>query len=161
MCVRGRIGGLGWRGWRAGQAWFGRHPIRREGLSIREHVFVIGHGVGVQPGLVGVGTAHALWRRSGRRVVPGTEVAKDLLELVSVLTIYTFAEPSHTCSPPASPLALLPGRPTAHGAPSTLPRQTPVATLRPCNSIRDHLVRVGAGLNDGVRYKKNGGNPCG
>ena len=79
MCVRGRIGGLGWRGWRAGQAWFGRHPIRREGLSIREPVFVIRHGVGVQAGLVGVGTAHALWRRSGRRVVAGTEVAKDLL----------------------------------------------------------------------------------
>ena len=46
--------------------------------SVRR-VFVIRHGVGVQAGFLGVGTAHALWRRSGRRVVPGTEVAKDLL----------------------------------------------------------------------------------
>jgi len=53
--VRGCIRGLGRCGWRAGQAWFRRHPIRREGLSIREHVFVIGHGVGVQAGLAGVG----------------------------------------------------------------------------------------------------------
>ena len=53
--------------------------IRPKGLSIREHVFVIRHGVGVQAGLVRVGTAHALRRRSGRWVVPGTQVAKDLL----------------------------------------------------------------------------------
>ena len=98
-----RIWGLGGRGCWAGQAWFRRHPIRRKGLSIREPVFVIGHGVGVQAGLVGVGTAHALWRRSGRRVVPGTEVAKDLLGhalfvQVSVLTIVTRARPPELAS---------------------------------------------------------------
>jgi len=45
--VGSRIWGLGRCGWRAEQAWFRLHPSRREGLSIREHVFVIGHRVEV------------------------------------------------------------------------------------------------------------------
>jgi hypothetical protein len=47
-------------------------------------------------------------------------------------------------------------RPTAHGAPSTLLRQTPVITLHSRNSIWAHPIRVGAGLSACLRYKKKG-----
>ena len=67
----------------------GAHPVggpqvalfywaRRAG-SIGQHVFVIRGRSHIVTRFVGIWTPHARWRRSGRRVVPGAEVAQDLL----------------------------------------------------------------------------------
>ena len=46
-------------------------------LLVGEHVLVVWHRIDVQARFIGVGTRHALWRRSGRRVVPGAQVAQN------------------------------------------------------------------------------------
>ncbi len=56
-----------------------REPARGWGrLSIREHVLVVGCRVHVVARFVGVGARPIRRRRSGRRVVPGAEVAEEV-----------------------------------------------------------------------------------
>ena len=52
----------------------------RQAGSVGQHVFVVRGRIDIITRFVGVWTPHALWRRSGWRVVPGPEVAKNLLD---------------------------------------------------------------------------------
>jgi hypothetical protein len=60
-------------------------PLRHSGLaawgcvSVREHVFVVGPRVHVVTRFVGAGSRSALWRSSGRRVMPRAQVVENLL----------------------------------------------------------------------------------
>ena len=49
---------------------------RRAG-SVGKGVFVVRGRIDIITRFVGVWTPHALWRRSGRRVVPGAQVAEN------------------------------------------------------------------------------------
>jgi len=64
------------------------HPEPSEAaavVSVGQHVLVVGHGVHVVTGFVGVGPRHPLRRRPGGRVMPGAEVAENLLRHPSVI----------------------------------------------------------------------------
>ena len=64
-------------------------PIAKGALgqrgSIGQHVFVVRGRIDIITRFVGVWTRRALWRRSGRRVVPSAQVAKNLFHHPPVL----------------------------------------------------------------------------